>query len=168
MNEKMNDYDSGINFVQILIGFGVLIIGTLVYLVDRSPDATYFVSNSGLKISLNNFVPNIFGRIGNILPDFAHVFSFILITAGFVSYSKSKYIIITLCWFVTDFIFELGQKYSTIASNLVPEWFEGIPYLENSKNYFLRGTFDILDLGAIIFGAIGAYVVLLLTRKPKH
>ena len=72
-----------INTTQLMIGVGGLIIGSLVYIIDRPPEQTYFINNSKIPLSLYNAVPNIFGIVGNSLPDLLHVFSFILITAGF-------------------------------------------------------------------------------------
>jgi hypothetical protein len=142
-----------------------LLFGTFVYLVDRPPDQTYFVYNSSIGISFYNILPNLFGLIGNILPAFIHVFSFILITAGLLSCQKKGCLIICLSWFVVDCAFELGQKFSSFAVRLVPDWFAGIPCLENTDNYFLTGTFDYFDLTAITIGAIMASFVLLSTRK---
>ena len=69
---------SMINIRQILIGVVGLLIGTLVYLVDSPPDQTYFVYNTPFNISLFKVLPNLFGHIGNSLPSFIHIFSFIL------------------------------------------------------------------------------------------
>lgn len=157
-----------INKLQILIGVGGLILGSLVYLIDRPPDQTYFVSFSKIKISLFNTIPNLFGVIGNTLPDFLHVFSFILITAGLFSCKKRGYLIICLSWFFVDAAFELCQKFNTLPLRIIPDWFEGIPFLENTKNYFQRGTFDMLDLVAIAVGTTAAYFVILITSKMRE
>jgi hypothetical protein len=148
-----------------LIGLGGLTIGTLVYLIDRPPDATYFIHFSRIKISLYGILPNVFGVIGNSLPDFLHVFSFILLTAGLLSWRKRGSIVICLGWFSIDFIFELFQKFNTLPLRIIPEWFRGIPFLENTENYFTQGTFDLLDLIAISLGTVTAYFVLLATNK---
>lgn len=157
--------DIGINSVQILIGLGGLSFGTLVYLIDRPPEATYFIHFSRIKISLYGILPNVFGVIGNSLPDFLHVFSFILLTAGLLSWRKRGSIVICLGWFSIDFIFELFQKFNALALRIIPEWFKGIPFLENTENYFTQGTFDLLDLIAISLGTVTAYFVLLATNK---
>jgi len=157
-----------VNIVQIMIGVAVLFIGSLVYLIDRPPDQTYFVYATDINISLHNTFPNLFGFIGNYLPDFIHVFSFILITAGLMACGKRGYLIISLSWFLIDMAFELGQKFSSWSSEIIPEWFEGVPFLENTQNYFLRGTFDFMDLFAITIGAVLGYLVLLTTNKRRE
>ncbi|MFC1613436.1 hypothetical protein ACFL23_03845 [Patescibacteria group bacterium] len=155
------------NILQILIGIGSLFIGILVYLIDRSPNSAYFVYNCRVNISLYNIFPNIFGFIGNNLPSFIHVFSFILITGGLISYNNKRYFIISLFWLIINFAFELGQKFNLFSSKIIPCWFEYIPFLENAKNYFLKGTFDIFDLLAIVIGSLLAYILLLCTGKEK-
>jgi len=156
-----------INKIQILIGVTGLLFGSLVYLIDRPPDQTYFVYSSSISISLYSIFPNLFGPIGNSLPAFIHVFSFILITASLVSYQKRDYLIICLWWFLVDCAFELGQKFSTWSLKMIPDWFAGLPLLENTEDFFLQGTFDFLDLTAITLGSIIAYFVLLATNKRR-
>ena len=41
-----------------------------------------------------------------------------------------------------DLIFEIGQCFIHTAS-LISAWFAGIPYLENTKDYFYQGTFEL-------------------------
>ena len=156
-----------INKTQILIGVIGLLIGSLVYLIDRPPDQTYFVYSSPINISLSNVIPNVFASIGNSLPEFIHVFSFILITAGLIFCQKRGYLIICLSWFLVDCAFELGQKFNNLALKIIPDWFAGIPFLENTENYFLQGTFDFIDLAAIALGTIIAYFVLSATSKRR-
>lgn len=165
MNTHLKTFNDTVNTRQILIGAAGLLVGALVYLVDRPPNQTYFVSNSGVDISLYNILPNLFGFIGNSLPAFIHVFSFILITAGLIACQKRGYLIICLSWFLVDCAFEIGQKFKLLAVGIVPDWFEGIPLLGNTQNYFINGTFDFHDLLGITSGMIIAYFVLLTTGE---
>ena len=168
MKENLKAPGSRINRLQILIGVAGLIVGSLIYLINRPSDQTYFVYNSPINISLFNIIPNVFGFIGGSLPEFIHVFSFILITAGLIFCNKRGYLIICLSWFLVDSAFELGQKFNTWPSRIIPDWFTGIPFLENTENYFLKGTFDFIDLAAIVFGTVIAYFVLLITNTDKR
>jgi len=168
MREPLEAPGRRINRLQILIGVSALLFGSLVYLIDRPPDQTYFVYSSPINISLFNITPTLFASIGNNLPAFIHVFSFIVITAALISWQKRGYLIICLSWFLVNCAFELGQKFDDLASKIIPDWFAGIPFLENTKNYFLKGTFDFIDLAAIAFGATMAYFVLLTTNKRKR
>jgi len=157
-----------INIPQILIGLSALLLGTLVYVVDRPPVQTYFVHKSFVNISLHNTLPNLFGFIGYSLPSFIHVFSFILITAGLLHCQKRGCIIICVCWSLVDCAFELGQEFNSLLLKLIPNWFEGIPFLENTENYFFYGTFDFIDLVAITIGTTIAYFVLIATNKSER
>ena len=168
MKNLFKTFGSSINTRQILTGMAVLLLGSLVYLVDRPPDHTYFVYNNFVNISLHNTLPSLFGSIGNSLPAFIHVFSFILITASLISCRKKGYLFICLGWFLVNCVFELGQKFSSLTLKIIPSWFSSIPFMENTRNYFLYGTFDYIDLAAITFGAVMAYFVLLITNKNKR
>lgn len=163
------NWNNGINIIQISIGLISLFIGGIVYIIARSPNQTYFISKYLSNIYLFNSVPSALRIIGNNLPEFIHPFSFILITAGVMAFkNKRSYVFICLGWFLLNSIFEFGQKFSQMSLKLIPDWFEGIPFLENSRNYFLYGTFDILDLIAILLGSIAAYYVLLLTSARRE
>lgn len=156
-----------IHWFQIQIGLLVLLIGVFVYLADRPPGDTYFVSRSPFGISLYQVFPGFFGSIGRNLPAFAHAFAFIVITAGWMACDKKGYGIIALGWFLVDGAFEIGQRHGTIVMEYVPGWFNGIPFLENTQNFFRRGTFDWMDLLAVLAGSISAYVFLIITRNRK-
>ena len=169
MEENLNNPRIIVNRLQVLIGIACLIFGTLVYLFYRPPDQTYFIYMSGLNINLYNTLPNIFGVVGNSLPSFVHVFAFILITAGMIACRKRGYLIICLSWLTLDVTFEFGQKFNTFFSSLVPTWFSKFPFLENTTNYFSRGTFDQADIASAMIGSALAYLVLIATmdeRKP--
>jgi len=152
-----------VNRLQVLIGLLGLLLGTMVYLVDRPPETTYFIYSSTIGLSLYRIFPDFFGLIGHNLPSFFHIFSFILLTAGFFSCRKRGYFIICVSWLFVECAFELGQRYGAFANDFFPEWFEGIPYLENTANYFRYGTFDVFDVIAMLMGTIAAYFILLIT-----
>ena len=168
MNETLKTPRIMASRLQLLIGVAALFVGSLVYIIDRPPDHTYFIYISGLNISLYNIIPNIFGLVGNSLPAFIHVFAFILITAGLLGCRKRGYLIICLSWLLVDCAFELGQKFNMWFLKIIPDWFIGVPFLENSKNYFLFGTFDFFDLAATTIGAVIAYFVLIVTMGRRQ
>jgi hypothetical protein len=156
------------NWLQIWIGLLALVVGSLVYITDRPPGQTHFIHESRFDISLYDKLPNLFGAIGNILPDFSHVFAFILITAGILSTDKTGCMVMTVFWFLADILFEFGQKFGTAAASLAPPWFESIPFLKNTPTYFKHGTFDWLDTAAILAGAVCAYFIMIKTMKGKE
>jgi hypothetical protein len=168
MKQDFGDSGNLINKLQILIGLVFLLIGSLVYLVDRPPGSTYFVYRYIPTLSLHNILSNIFGSLGGSLPDFVHVFSFILITAGVITCGKRGYLFISCCWLLIDCAFKLGQKYPLLVLKLVPDWFSRVPILEATKGYFCNGTWDINDIIAMFLGAMLAYFVLLSTVKMRN
>lgn len=157
-----------INRRFILLGILMLLIGTLVYLIDRPPDQTYFLSVLPVQLSLYNVYPPLFGPLGRVLPDFLHVMAFILLTAGILACGRRGYLVICLFWLVVDGGFELGQKYSVQAAGLVPDWFDGIFFLESARNYFMHGTYSNHDIIAIITGVIIAYLILIYGQDKRR
>jgi len=157
-----------INLRYILIGMFLLSIGALVYIIDRPPDQTYLIFSLPFQLSFYDVTPSFFGTIGNFLPHFLHVSAFILITAGLIDCGKKGYLAICLFWSIIDAGFELGQKYSTTAASLVPDWFEGTFLLENTKSYFLNGTYCHFDMAAIIAGCVSAYLLLILIHNKRR
>ena len=154
-----------IHATRVIIGLIGLCVGTLVYLIDRPAEKTYFVSHSPIDISLYHSLPMLFGRIGNSLPTFSHAFAFILITTGLLNSSKKECVIITLSWCFLDSAFEIGQQFGAYVTPFIPKGFDGIPFLENTKNYFTFGTFDWFDMAAILAGSALACAVCLKTDK---
>ena len=145
MKEFLKTFSGNVNWYQIMIGTAGLLFGTLVYLVDQSPHQIYFVYKSSTDISFYNILPNLFSPIGNNLPTFIYVFSFILIMAVLISCQKRCYLIIFMSWFHVDCAFELGQKFKSFAVRIIPDCFAGISILENTENYFIQGFFDYLN-----------------------
>ena len=147
------------------LGIGALGVGVLVYVFDRQPEFIYFLPGG---LSLNSHLGSLFGGIGNHLPTFLHVYAFILLTVVVAVPSITKLIPVCLAWFTLDTLFEVAQI-DTIAQWIAlhtPGWFAGIPFLENTSNYFLFGTFDVIDLMSIAAGTIAAYItVSVLTRR---
>ena len=149
------------NILYILLGLLLLSIGAFIYIFDRPPAQTYFIFALPFQISLYNIYPPLFGPLGNFLPHFLHVTAFILLTAAVAGCGKRGHLAICLFWLSVNAGFELGQKYSIQTAALVPDWFDGIFLLENTRNYFLYGTYCPLDMTAIIIGSILAYIFLI-------
>ncbi len=145
--------------LQVVLAAILLMIGLLVYLLDRPADHIYFVpdwwraaDNSG----------QVFGSIGENLPSFVHVVVFILISSVLLAPWHFRIASICLLWFGIDSLFELAQ-HDAIAiqiADMVPDWFQDVIFLENTPNYFLAGTFDPFDLISIALGSVGAYLML--------
>jgi hypothetical protein len=146
-----------IRWFQVSLALAVLGLGVLVYLLDRPPGLT------ALPESITLFQPTarFFGALGQSLPEFAHVFAFSLLTIAFIGGGRRTAIAACSGWFLVDAAFELGQ-HPTIAprlAHLTPSWFEAIPILNRTDDFFRYGTFDPLDLLFVALGALAAYVV---------
>jgi len=148
-----------------VVAVGALSVGVLVYVFDRQPEYVYFLPG---WLSLHTQAGSVFGSIGDYLPTFIHVYVFILLTVIVAVPAISKLIPVCLAWFTIDTLFELAQI-NPIAhwiANHIPTWFDGIPFLENTANYFLMGTFHVYDLVSIMLGTLVAYLtVTFLTRR---
>lgn len=155
------------NKKQIMVGLISLLVGVTVYLIDRSPGHTYFISRTGSTISLHHVLPPLFGYFAGSLPAFVHVFAFALLTSGILACKRKGCLIACIVWLSVDGAFELGQKFGGWSSSLVPSWFEGIPLLENTVNYFALGTFDFMDLAAIVVGSVAAYLTMMCTSERR-
>ena len=152
---------------QLLAGIFLLLLGSLVYVIDRSPNQVYFTRFFGIQVKMFDAGTPLLGSLGMRLPAFFHVLSFSLITGSFFKSSKSRYLMICLFWLLVNTCFELGQKYKTFAVKLTPDFFETIPFLENTRTYFQKGTFDVYDLAAFLIGALAGYGLLLITGKGQ-
>lgn len=153
--------------LQVAVAIGVLAIGILVYLLDREPGSVYFIPD---WISLANSLSPISGQIGHHLPTFVHVYVFILLTTATLIRPLVRLTAICFIWFAIDSLFEIAQI-ATIAqwiAGIVPAWFAGMPFLENTASYFLAGTFDILDLVSIAVGTIVAYLTIVINSGGVH
>ncbi|MEN8245316.1 MAG: hypothetical protein ABFS43_10490 [Thermodesulfobacteriota bacterium] len=152
---------------QLLAGIFLLLLGSLVYVIDRSPDQVYFTRFFGIHLKMFDGGTPLLGALGLRLPAFFHVLSFSLITGAFFRSGRGRYLVICIFWLLVNCCFELGQKYKTLAVKLTPDFFEYMPFLENTRAYFLNGTFDVYDLLAFFIGGLAAYGLLLITGRAK-
>lgn len=146
-----------------LLAVAFLTFGLAVYLFDRPVDRIYFVPD-GWQLSAGNDL--LFGSIGAHLPSFVHVIVFILITGVLLAPWRFRIVSICMLWFGIESLFELAQL-DVIAvriAAIIPNWFEGKIFLENTAAYFLNGTFDLLDIVSIALGSVVAYLVLQASR----
>jgi len=153
---------------SLAIAIGALGVGVLVYVFDRQPEFIYFLPG---EFSLNGQFDSLFGILGNYLPTFLHVYAFILLTAVVAVPAITKLMPVCLAWFCLDSLFEIAQidQIANWVATHTLAWFTGIPFLENTANYFLMGTFDVSDLLSIAAGTIAAYFTFsLLTRRVSR
>jgi hypothetical protein len=147
---------------MLLLATLLLAIGVLVYALDRD-GAAYFLPPWTAALTASN----IFGPLGDHLPTFLHTLAFILITAAVLRPWPKRLPAICTTWFVIECLFELGQlaPFDARLAAAVPASFDGIPVLEITTDYFIRGTCDPLDILSIGLGAVVAYPLVHLCLK---
>lgn len=153
------------NGLLALIALGALVLGSLVYVLDRPAATVYLLPNAW---SLARAHHRWFGALGGNLPEFVHVYAFILLTAA-VSPWPARVVPICAFWWVVDSLFKLGE-HPVLAPHIaavLPAWFQHVPILENTGNYFLHGTFDPWDLAAILLGTLVAYLTIGRVRRRE-
>jgi len=141
-----------------LLALALLLLtpGITVYVLDRG-GAVYFLPDwAASRVRLA-----VFGPAGNHLPTFVHSPAFVLITAAVLRPWPRLLPAICATWFVIECLFELGQL-ATVGGRvaaILPAWFDDMPVLEITTNYFILGTFDVLDVASIGFGTVIAYPI---------
>ena len=151
--------------VQASIGLSVLTIGALVYILDRPADQAPILNLFISSGSSGKF----FGIAGLSFPTFSHVFAFSLFTVALLGARRTAALWICLGWLVLDTGFELGQHSMAagLISPLIPAWFGTVPILNQARDFFVLGTFDVFDLLSITLGALAAYGVIRLTAVEE-
>jgi hypothetical protein len=147
------------------IAVGALAFGALVYMLDR-PAATVYLLPNALSFAPGH--PPWVGPLGGFLPEIAHVYAFILLTVA-VSPWPARVSPICAFWWLIDSLFELGQ-HPALAPHIaaaLPGWFQHVPILDHTANYFLYGTFDPGDLVAITLGAVSAHLTIGVIRRGE-
>ena len=141
-----------------------LSLGILFYALVRQPEHVYFLPD---WLPAHASSHSLLSALGDHLPTFIHVYAFILLTMVVAAPPVSRIIPICLAWFILDCLLECAQlkTIGTWIAAHTPDWFASIPFLENTANYFLFGTFDALDLLSIAEGALAAYITILLIMQ---
>jgi len=152
--------------LQVLAAVAALALGAAFYTAGRPAEHVYLLTWAPQLFSTTQS----FGGFGGFLPSFLHVFAFTLLTSAVLLPRTARAsVAIAAAWCVTDSLFELGQ-HSAIAPFIaasLPAWFNGVPLLENTGPYFLRGTFDPADLAATIAGAAVSFLTIMWSNKRQ-
>jgi hypothetical protein len=138
----------------------VFVLGSSVYLFDRSAADIYFIPSWW---TLADGTPGLFGSLGGSLPSFVHPFCFALWTSVLLMPWRVSPLLICLGWFGLEAALEIAQAQS-LANRIIdwlPGWFADWPILANVPHFFSRGLFDPGDLLAIALGSVAAYLIIL-------
>ena len=138
-----------------LAGWAFLLIGVLFYCLARPQGITYV--NEKLGLDLFPIPYSLPSPVWGSFPEFIHPVAFSLMGMGLLSVRRWSRLFVCSSILLLNLFFELGQKYKHIAMEIVPNWFDGIPVLENVNSYFVRGTFDPQDVLAMCLGSAIAF-----------
>ncbi len=139
---------------MLLVAALLLAAGVVVYAFDRGGTAYFLTGWTG-----ESTATTLFGPLGRNLPTFLHTLVFILLTAAILRPWPRTLPIVCLFWFSIECLFEIGQRppFDTHIATSIPNWFNAIPVLDFTTDYFTGGTFDTLDIVSIGLGAAIAY-----------
>lgn len=138
-----------------------LAVGVAIYALSRPPGSAYLLPALLQGESPSFALPAI---LGGSLPAFLHVYALALLTVVVLGVTRVCAAWAASAWCAIDLVFELAQwplLAERLATNL-PNWFGQVPVLDHLGAYFLRGSFDPVDLLATLIGAVTAYVTVLL------
>lgn len=143
------------NALQISMAIIALVLGVIIYLVERSGTGVYFLPDAWEAISASSW-------LGRHLPGLLHTFAFSIFTAALLAPSRAAAVLSCLFWVLANSLFEFGQldAVATEITGYLPTWFKDWPVLENLNSYFLAGTFDPVDVVFIVLGGAAAFVTM--------
>ncbi|MCD6153731.1 MAG: hypothetical protein J7J07_07455 [Syntrophobacterales bacterium] len=156
-----------INLKQLITGIAVFLFGSLEYLLTRPVDSTCMEKIVGWFRGSSSSV-GIYGGMGGCVPEFAHPFSFAIITmALFPGSGRKTRGFICFFWLFIELFFEAGQRFGNEIASYIPSFCERIYILDNLKSYFVKGVYDPNDIFAIFLGIIAAYIIGELTSRSQ-
>lgn len=154
-------------FGVFVAGLLLLLFGLLFYLAVRSNGSIYGWS----VLTQPNFsLSGDWLKWTGSLPSFLHVIAMTLMTYAVLGVGKSRVLLATSSWIIVDSLFEIAQ-YHALSSRLIlwiPDWFQTIPVLDNLRPHLQRGTFDPIDLLAIVCGGVSAWYVIKVIESKRR
>ena len=148
------------NLLQLILGLSALMIGVIEYALGRPADSTYLGASIMAIVGDLPFKMEVFGILGGVVPEFIHPLAFALITMVlFPETSRRIRIMICLFWLTVDLLFEVGQYFGQQISQFLPTILPHTKVSDLVIIYFLRGTYDHLDVLAICLGIASAFII---------
>lgn len=128
----------------VVAGIAALATGGLVYVADRP--VGWFAACQGPFSAID------FGSVGGWLPDALHPFGMTLITAAVCGGSRKAIRNAAFFWCGVNLFFEAGQGFGDLFAHALHSMGDGgLPHLLAA--YFANGTFDPMDILAILAGS---------------
>lgn len=171
LKPRINDIDSPATGWRrsaslVAVASGALLLGVLVYLIDRSGSSAAMIPRVDALAGRH-----VFGAIGQWLPSFVHPLAFSLLTAAAQPARAAPRYGVCIAWGAVNVGFEVGQ-HAAIREHLAGALYDVLgrtPPVRWLASYFLHGTFDVGDMLAACLGALAAAAVLYLVRpRPEQ
>lgn len=143
--------------MQIALAVVMLVLGVNVYLLSRTdqamlvPDWLHFAEGG----------QTVMPGVGAHLPSFTHAFAITILISAVLRPWRRLTAIVCAAWFAVACALEFGQargvgdRISVLLSGLESP----SSYLEFAAGYFVRGTYDPLDVAGIAIGCLSAYLI---------
>lgn len=138
-------------FAMIAAGIMTLAIGALVYVADR-PVGIFSRLGDGL-----DFIH--FGRLGYWLPDGLHPLGMALISAGVAGGRPASLRFWAIFWGIIGLCMETGQYFGKKTTAFLPAGWQDLPFVRETAAYFIHGTFDPMDMVAVLLGSLTAWLL---------
>lgn len=146
--------------MRVVLGVGALFLGALEYILSRPASSTHFGEMVHKYTGGFNSNIQIFGDLGKYFPDFAHPFAFALLTVSlFPSAGRVIRGSICLLWLVIDLLFEIGQNFGQVISEMIEIFIPPSRISGLLSDYFVNGTYDFIDILFICLGIVLAFYV---------
>lgn len=142
-----------------------LVLGTLVYALDRDWSSTYFLSSFA---AWQPATLGIFGNAGLYLPSLFHAYAFSLLIVWAAGATRSARVTGTVGWFAAAACLEYLQ-----AADMDPIYFERVARYAGSalsdglRSYIENGRFDVGDILAAGLGCLVAYCATGILEKQR-
>ena len=129
-------------FFTIGLALSSLVSGLLVYVLVRDPaHLAWLPAMPSPAVA--------FADWSGPLPSFLHTLGFILLTAVVAGVRRrASLAVVSLAWVGVESLFEIGQH--PLLAGALASGLSGLPGLAGAGPYFVNGTFDPLDLLAVV------------------
>lgn len=144
-----------------VVGALALLLGLTFYYFARPEGTVYALSTWSAANKFSNL------PFAEQAPTFLHCYGFILISAAVIGLKQLSAAAIATMWFIFETLFEIAQAtyFARVIETILPEQLQQVFLLENMAPYFIKGSFDWLDLLSLALAALCAYVTLKLTSR---
>lgn len=144
-----------------------LAVGACVYLFVRPAPVWFVPSALHAPLLAHPWIT----AIGGFLPAAAHVLALSLLSAPLLSANARAATLAPASWALINVAFEIGQhaSVSPLLLRILPQRFDDIWLLDQLHPYFTHGTFDPLDIGGALAGALVArFLITNMNPEIRH